>query len=142
MDVNNQVLQSHNFPSESFGLSASEVGVCLLYYHDSLYFIWSNFGVKFFYNKNQVPIKDGIQGVTPIGGFDNHEFPSNVSDSSYISLLICAPRLIEFFFYLMWVFCLIFQGDIQPNGINRKSTNPFDFPFDSDVEQNNMVCPL
>jgi hypothetical protein len=41
----------------------------------------------------------------------------------------------------MLVFCLIFQGDIQPNGINRKSTNPFDFPFDSDVEQNNMVCP-
>lgn len=81
VDVNNQVLQSHNFPSESFGLSASEV-----------------------------PIKDGIQGVAPIGGFDNHEFPSN--------------------------------GDIQPNGINRKSTNPFDFPFDSDVEQNNMFLDM
>jgi len=107
--------------------------------YDSLYSDQIVF--KFFYNKNQVPIEDGIQGVAPIGGFDNHEFPSNVSDLSYLSPLICLPRLIEFFFYLMWVFCLIFQGDIQSNGINRKSTNPFDFPFDSDVEQNNMVCP-
>lgn len=83
VDGNNQGLQSHNFSSESFGLSSSEVGA---------------------------PVKAGIQGVAPIGTFDNHEFPSN--------------------------------GDIQPNGINRKSTNPFDFPFDSDVEQNNMFLDM
>jgi hypothetical protein len=41
-------------------------------------------GFKFFYNKKQKPNKDGIQGVAPIGGFDNHEFLSNVSDSSYL----------------------------------------------------------
>lgn len=81
VDGNNQGLQSHNFSSESFGLSSSEA-----------------------------PVKAGIQGVAPIGTFDNHEFPSN--------------------------------GDIQPNGINRKSTNPFDFPFDSDVEQNNMFLDM
>ncbi|PNX95527.1 ARF GTPase activator, partial [Trifolium pratense] len=81
VDGNNQGLQLHNFPSESFGLNASER-----------------------------PSNDGIQGVAPIGGFDNHEFLSN--------------------------------GDIQHNGINRKSTNPFDFPFDSDVDQSDMFLDM
>ncbi|KAK2397265.1 hypothetical protein P8452_18299 [Trifolium repens] len=81
VDGNSQGLQLHNFPSESFGLNASER-----------------------------PNKDGIQGVAPIRGFDNHEFPSN--------------------------------GDIQHNGINHKSTNPFDFPFDSDVDQSDMFLDM
>lgn len=36
---------------------------------------------------------------------------------------------------------LFFQGDIQSNGMDCKSTNPFDYPYDeSDVDHNNMVC--
>ncbi|GAU31740.1 hypothetical protein TSUD_146270 [Trifolium subterraneum] len=34
------------------------------------------------------------------------------------------------------------NGDIQQNGINRKSTNPFDFPFDSDVDQSDMFVDM
>ncbi|XP_050890865.1 probable ADP-ribosylation factor GTPase-activating protein AGD14 [Lathyrus oleraceus] len=34
------------------------------------------------------------------------------------------------------------HGDIQPNGISRKSTNPFDFPFDSDVEPSNLFLDM
>jgi hypothetical protein len=45
VDGNSQGLQLHNFPSESFGLNASEVGICLLYYHECFYMI--RFGVSF-----------------------------------------------------------------------------------------------
>ncbi|CAK8533044.1 unnamed protein product [Lathyrus sativus] len=81
VDDTSQGLNLHCFPPQILGLSASEG-----------------------------PNKDGIQGVAPIGGVDNHVIPS--------------------------------QGDIQPNGISRKSTNPFDFPFDSDEEQSNMFLDL
>ena len=81
VDGNSQALQLHNFQSESFGLSASEG-----------------------------PNEAGIQSVSPIGGFDNHDIPSH--------------------------------GDIQSNGVNHKSTNPFDFPFDSDVDENNMFLDM
>lgn len=41
-----------------------------------------NSQASFFYfsvKKNQGPNKDGIQGVAPIGGFDNHDIASHVS---------------------------------------------------------------
>ncbi|KAI5443572.1 probable ADP-ribosylation factor GTPase-activating protein AGD14 [Lathyrus oleraceus] len=82
VDGSSQGLNLHYFSSEVSGLSASSEG----------------------------PNKDGIQGVAPIGGFDNHVIPSH--------------------------------GDIQPNGISRKSTNPFDFPFDSDVEPSNLFLDM
>ncbi|KAJ1416735.1 ARFGAP/RecO-like zinc finger [Sesbania bispinosa] len=34
------------------------------------------------------------------------------------------------------------EGDIQPNGINCKSTNPFDFPYDSDVDHSSMFLDM
>lgn len=33
-----------------------------------------------------------------------------------------------------------FQGEIQSHAVDRKSTNPFDLPNDSDLEHSNMVC--
>ncbi|KAK7266969.1 hypothetical protein RIF29_19631 [Crotalaria pallida] len=61
--------------------------------------------------------KDGVQGIGSVGGFDNHhDVPSHVSGSQ--NLLNTLPLM----------------GDMQPNGINSKSTNPFDYPYDSDVE--------
>ena len=45
----------------------------------------------------------------------------------------------SFFFKKKNWFCFLFQGEVQPNEINHKSTNPFDYPFDSDVEHNNTV---
>ncbi|KAJ1393244.1 ARFGAP/RecO-like zinc finger [Sesbania bispinosa] len=86
VDTVSQGLQLPNFPSaddHSLGLRASE---------------------------NQGPNKDGMQGIAPIGGFDNQDIPSH--------------------------------GDIQPNGINCKSTNPFDFPYDSDVDHSSMFLDM
>ncbi|XP_057445708.1 probable ADP-ribosylation factor GTPase-activating protein AGD14 isoform X2 [Lotus japonicus] len=84
VDSVSQELKLHNFPSadnQILGLRASE---------------------------NQVPNNDGMQGIAPIDGLDNHVIPSH-SDNL---------------------------------GINRKSTNPFDYPFDSDADHNNMFLDM
>lgn len=107
VDVNSQGLQLHSFPpadNQILGLSASE---------------------------NQGPDKDGIQGVVPIGGFDNvsHEFPAH-GDIHPIGGFDNHD--------------IPSHGDNQPNGVIRKSTNPFDYPFDSDVDedQSNMFLDM
>ncbi|KAK7336336.1 hypothetical protein VNO77_16873 [Canavalia gladiata] len=62
--------------------------------------------------------KGVMQGIAPVGGFD-HDLSSHfVGGSSH-------PPMAE----------------VQPNEANHKSTNPFDYPFDSDVEHNNL-CQL
>ncbi|KAL2335144.1 hypothetical protein Fmac_016357 [Flemingia macrophylla] len=63
--------------------------------------------------------KDGVQGIAPIDGFVNHDVPSHVSDSAYPPSMLPPP-----------------MGDIQPNGLQCKSTNPFDYPYESDVDHN------
>ncbi|XP_027357659.1 probable ADP-ribosylation factor GTPase-activating protein AGD14 isoform X2 [Abrus precatorius] len=68
--------------------------------------------------------KDVVQGTAPIGGFDNHDIPSHVSGSPYP-----LPPLPP-------------MGDIQQNVVNFKSTNPFDYPYESDVDHNNMFVDM
>ena len=103
--------------------------------------------------------KDGMHRIDPVAGFDHDlsshfvsgspcppsAFPPRVcdlklfeissisSDSSVLFPLVCL------FLCFVQLFCFLFQGEVQPNEINHKSTNPFDYPFDSDVEHNNTV---
>ncbi|RDY04178.1 putative ADP-ribosylation factor GTPase-activating protein AGD14, partial [Mucuna pruriens] len=68
--------------------------------------------------------KDGVQVIAPICEFDNHDIQSHVSGSAYSSPML--PPM----------------GDIQPNGMKCKSTNPFDYPYQSDVDHNNMFLDM
>ncbi|XP_061372514.1 probable ADP-ribosylation factor GTPase-activating protein AGD14 isoform X2 [Gastrolobium bilobum] len=65
--------------------------------------------------------KGGMQGIAPVNGFDDHDLSSH-----FVSGLPYPPSAYPQ------------MGGVQPNEINRKSTNPFDYPYDSDVEHNNM----
>ncbi|XP_016161930.1 probable ADP-ribosylation factor GTPase-activating protein AGD14 isoform X1 [Arachis ipaensis] len=70
----------------------------------------------------------GMQGIAPIGGFDDHEISSNFSGGSAYPPSAIPP-----------------MGESQPNGNSHKSTNPFDFLDDadvSDVEHGNMFLDL
>ncbi|XP_025605550.1 probable ADP-ribosylation factor GTPase-activating protein AGD14 isoform X1 [Arachis hypogaea] len=70
----------------------------------------------------------GMQGIAPIGGFDDHEISSNFSGGSAYPPSAIPP-----------------MGESQPNGNSHKSTNPFDFLDDadvSDVEHSNMFLDL
>ncbi|OIV90097.1 hypothetical protein TanjilG_01551 [Lupinus angustifolius] len=66
----------------------------------------------------------GIQGIASFVGFDNHDIPPHVSASPNLSRTL--PLV----------------GDMQSNGIGSKSTNPFDYPYDSDVEHTNMFLDV
>ncbi|KAH1249775.1 putative ADP-ribosylation factor GTPase-activating protein AGD14 [Glycine max] len=68
--------------------------------------------------------EDGVKGFAPVGGFDNHDIPSHVSCSAYPPPML--PPM----------------GDIQPNQMKSKSTNPFDYPYESDVDHNNMFLDM
>ncbi|KAK7380960.1 hypothetical protein VNO78_33479 [Psophocarpus tetragonolobus] len=68
--------------------------------------------------------KDGVKSITPTSGFDNHDIPSLVSGSVFSQPML--PPM----------------GDIQPNGMKCKSTNPFDYPYESDVDHNNMFLDM
>ncbi|KAH1256033.1 putative ADP-ribosylation factor GTPase-activating protein AGD14 [Glycine max] len=67
--------------------------------------------------------KDGMHRIDPVAGFD-HDLSSH-----FVSGSPCPPSAFPP------------MGEVQPNEINHKSTNPFDYPFDSDVEHNN-TCQL
>ncbi|XP_027924282.1 probable ADP-ribosylation factor GTPase-activating protein AGD14 isoform X2 [Vigna unguiculata] len=64
------------------------------------------------------------KGIVPVDGFENHDIPSHVSDSAYPPSML--PSM----------------GDIEPIGMKCKSTNPFDFPHESDVAHNNMFLDM
>ncbi|CAL0299194.1 unnamed protein product [Lupinus luteus] len=66
----------------------------------------------------------GMQGIASLVGFENHDIPPRVSASPNLS-----PTL-------------PLVGDMQSNGISSKSTNPFDYPYDSDVEHTNMFLDV
>ncbi|KAE9612539.1 putative Arf GTPase activating protein [Lupinus albus] len=68
--------------------------------------------------------KGGIQVIASVGGFGNHDITSHTSASPNLPP---TPPL---------------MGDMQSNGIGSKSTNPFDYPYDFDVEHNNMFLDM
>lgn len=67
---------------------------------------------------------DGVKGIAPVGGFDNHDIPSHVSGSAFPPPML--PPM----------------GDTEPIGMKCKSTNPFDYPHESDVDHNNMFLDM
>ncbi|KAK7364914.1 hypothetical protein VNO80_13660 [Phaseolus coccineus] len=67
---------------------------------------------------------DGFEGIAPVGGFDNHDIPSHVSGSAFPPPML--PPM----------------GDTEPIGMKCKSTNPFDYPHESDVDHNNMFLDM
>ncbi|XP_014513810.1 probable ADP-ribosylation factor GTPase-activating protein AGD14 [Vigna radiata var. radiata] len=67
---------------------------------------------------------DGVKGIVPVDAFENHDIPSHVNDSEYPPSML--PSM----------------GDIEPIGTKCKSTNPFDFPHESDVAHNNMFLDM
>ncbi|OIW12262.1 hypothetical protein TanjilG_06051 [Lupinus angustifolius] len=68
--------------------------------------------------------KGGMQVIASVGGFDNHDIPSHTSASP--NLPPTPPQM----------------GDMQSSGISSKSTNPFDYPYDFDVEHSNMFFDM
>ncbi|XP_027349901.1 probable ADP-ribosylation factor GTPase-activating protein AGD14 isoform X2 [Abrus precatorius] len=67
--------------------------------------------------------KGGMQDVAPVDGFD-HDLSSH-----FVNGLPYPPSAFPP------------MGEVQHNEVNCKSTNPFDYPYDSDVEHNNL-CQL
>lgn len=45
-----------------------------------------------------------------------------------------------FIYCLNYEFLHFWQGGTQSQGTDKKSSNPFDLPYDSDLEQSSMVC--
>ncbi|KAG4912213.1 hypothetical protein AAZX31_19G063200 [Glycine max] len=68
--------------------------------------------------------EDEVKGIAPVGRFDNHDIPSHVSGSAYPPPML--PPM----------------GDIQHNETKSKSTNPFDYPYETDVDHNNMFLDM
>ncbi|CAK9160008.1 unnamed protein product, partial [Ilex paraguariensis] len=62
--------------------------------------------------------KDGIQGTGSESGHPIPSIPSQVSGSSYASSMLTV------------------MAETHSHATDRKSTNPFDLPYDSDLESN------